>query len=69
MIKALLVLILVLGVLFAWKAWRRLPSLAIFAAALATGAGMLMLKSPVLAAVALIIAAALMFYLSQPRKR
>jgi hypothetical protein len=57
MVRALLVLVLVMGVLFAWRAWRQYPGLAGLAAAVATVMGMLLLRSPVLALVGLGISA------------
>lgn len=48
MLPIILVLTLVMAVLFAWKAWRRYPASASLAAAIATVAGMLLFRNPLL---------------------
>lgn len=67
-VRALLVLALVMGVLFVWRAWRQFPGLAVLAAAAATLVGVLLLKSPVLAAGGLLLALVLISLLSRPRR-
>jgi len=64
-VRALLVLVLAFGVLFAWRAWRPMPGLAIFAAMAAAGVGALLLGKPLLAGLGLLIAAALIAYVSR----
>jgi len=66
--KALLVLFLVMAVLFAWRAWRPMPGLALIAAAIAAAFGVLLLKSPVLAAAGLVVAGVAIAFLSRPRR-
>lgn len=44
---------LILGVLFVWRSWRRMPGLAVIAACLAAVAGVALLKNPVFAGLAL----------------
>ena len=68
-VRAVLVVLLVLCVVFAWRAWKSYPASAVLAAAVATFLGIVLLKSPVLAALALAAAFALITYLSRPRSK
>lgn len=52
-LQAILAVILVMAVLFVWRSSNRSKGLSGLATALAVGAGILLLKSPLLAAVAL----------------
>jgi hypothetical protein len=65
--RAMLAVLLLMTVLFVWRAWRRLPGLAILAGALAAAAAVLLFKSPALAAAAL--AVALVVIVSVPREQ
>ena len=69
MARALLVLVLVMAVLFAWRAWRPYPGLAVLAAAIAVALGVLLLRHPALAAAGVLLAAGLLGYLSRRQKR
>ena len=68
MIPAFLVLTLVLSVIFVWRAGHKFPSLAVFAAALAAVAGMLLLKNPVFAILGLALALAAIYLPRRPRQ-
>ncbi len=52
-LQAILAVILVLSVLFVWRSSNRSKGLSGLATALAVGAGILLMKSPLLAAVAI----------------
>ena len=65
--KAVLLLVLVAGTLFAWHARSHLPSMALLAALLAAGAALL-LHSPFLTLVGLGLAAGLAVYASLRRR-
>jgi hypothetical protein len=67
-LRALLFIVLVMGVLFAWRAWRSHPGLAGLAAAVATVVGMLLLRSPLLALAGLGLSFWLMSKADRPRK-
>jgi len=67
-VRALLVVLLVMGVLFAWRAWKQYPGIASLAAVVATVTGVLLLRNPALAAVGLLIGGLLIAYLSRSRK-
>ena len=66
-VRALLVTVLVMGVLFAWRAWRHMPSVAILSGAVAAVVGVLLLRTPGLAVAGLLIAGLLISFLSRPR--
>ena len=59
LLKALPVLVLALGLLFAWRARQALPHLAVCGALAALAAGVLLLRTPALLLVGLALAAAL----------
>lgn len=60
---------LILGVLFVWRSWRRMPGLAVLAAALATLAGIYLLKNPFFAGLALVAILLSLTYLARPPRR
>lgn len=67
-LKLIPLLALVFGVLFAWRAWRQLPALAVLSAVLAGAFGLFMLaKNPYLAVTGIVVAIALVTHLSRPR--
>jgi hypothetical protein len=66
-VRTLLVTVLVMGVLFAWRAWRHVPSLAILAGAVAAVTGVLLLRTPGLAIAGLLVAGLLISFFSRPR--
>ncbi len=68
-VRTLLVIVLILGVLLAWRSWKELPGLAVLAAIAAAAGGVLLFKSPVMAAVGLLVAVALIMHLSRPRRK
>jgi hypothetical protein len=53
-LQAILAILLVMAVLFVWRSSNRNKGLSSLAMALAVGSGLLLLKSPLLAAVALV---------------
>jgi hypothetical protein len=59
LLKALPVLVLALGLLFAWRARRAFPHLALCGALVAVAAGALLLRTPVLLVLGLTLAAGL----------
>ena len=65
--RPILFLILVMAVLFAWRAWRSFPSLSLFAAAVATVLGILFLKNPPLAMIGALLAGGLLYLFTRPR--
>ena len=66
-VRALLVLVLVMGVLFAWRARRAFPGMAALAAVVATAAGVILLRNPVLAGIGLVVSLLLIMFLSRPK--
>jgi hypothetical protein len=68
-VRFLFVLVLVLAALFAWRAWRHLPGLAVLAAGVAALMGVLLVKSPILAAIGLVLAAVIISVLGARPKR
>jgi hypothetical protein len=66
-LKAFLVVILIMGVLFAWRAWKPYPGMAVLAGAVAAVAGVLLLRYPALAGAGVLAAAVLIFHFSRPR--
>jgi hypothetical protein len=63
-LQALLVLILIMAVLFVWRSSNRSKGLSGLATILAVGAGLLLLKNPLLAALAVVAAVLLIGRLS-----
>jgi hypothetical protein len=55
--QAILAILLVMSVLFVWRAWHRHPGPAALAAALAAALGMLLLRNPLLSLLGLACAA------------
>ncbi len=60
---------LILGVLFVWRSWRKMPGLAVLAAVAATAAGVVLLKNPFFAGIALAAILLALTVLTKPRKR
>lgn len=66
--RALLVLILVLGVIFVWRAGRRYPGIAVLAAGLAAMAGVFLFRHPLLQTLGLLALGGLVFWTSRVRR-
>ena len=66
-LRAFLVVVLIMGVLFAWRAWKPYPGMAVLAGAVAAVAGALLLRHPALAAAGLLASAALIFHFSRSK--
>jgi len=66
-LKAILLSALIIGILFAWRAWRQLPALAVGGVGVAVGAAALMLRTPLLILVGIAAAGVLAGYMSRPR--
>jgi hypothetical protein len=60
---------LILGVLFVWRSWRRMPGLAVLTAAAATVAGIFILKNPFFAGMALVAILLTLTYLARPPRK
>jgi hypothetical protein len=67
-IRLLLVVLLVLCVVFAWRAWNRSPGIAALAAGAATFLGIFLLRHPALAAFGLFLSLFFIAQVSRPRK-
>ncbi len=67
-VRALLVIVLLMSVLFVWRAGRKFPGAAVLAAALAAMTGVFLFRHPALQAVGLLALVGLIFYTSQPRR-
>lgn len=68
MVQALLVVVLVMSVVFAWRASGRHPAPAALAAAVATMLGLVLLRNPVLALLGLAASVYLIYQASQRRQ-
>jgi hypothetical protein len=67
-LQALLVIILVMAVLFVWRSSNRSKGLSGLATVLAVGAGLLLLKNPLLAAVAVVAVVLLINHVSSNKR-
>lgn len=67
-LQALLVIALVMAVLFVWRSSNRSKGLSGLATVIAVGAGLLLLKNPLLAALAIAAVALLISHLSSNKR-
>ena len=67
-LQALMVVVLIMAVLFIWRSSNRNKGLSGLAAAVAAGVGILLLKNPLFAIVAVVAVVLLMNHLSQDKR-
>jgi hypothetical protein len=67
-VPSLLIVTLALCVVFVWRAGRRFPGLSVIAAAVAAVVAVLLLRNPVFAAAGLLVALAVIYLPSRPKR-